>query len=156
MAPQANAAFRVSSTSKFGVIDPANSKVEHPFLKTATAAATAATAGQSAKVAASAADHKTRLTKSTGKLVDEAGKGRIGGPFTLTKDPAFLKERLAVFEAAAEKQKERHAAKPHEPITVTLPDGSVKEGTSWVTTPMDIAAAISKQLAKQVRVEQLL
>jgi threonyl-tRNA synthetase len=136
--------FRVSNTSKFGVIDPASSKVVHVTAKPADAAAPAA-AASGAK-----ADHKTRLTKSTGKLVDEAGKGRIGGPFTVTKDPTYLKDRLSVFAAAVERQKERHAAKPRVPITVTLPDGSTREGTSWVTTPMDIAAGISKQMAKTV------
>jgi len=30
---------------------------------------------------------------------------------------------------------------------VTLPDGNVKEGKKWETTPMDIAAQISKGLA---------
>eukprot|EP00953_Heterococcus_sp_UTEX-ZZ885_P032493 16968-Heterococcus_DN1.PRE.1 len=134
--------FRVSNTSKFGVIDPASSKVVHVTAKPADAAAPAAAAS------GGKADHKTRLTKSTGKLVDEAGKGRIGGPFTVTKDPAYLKDRLSVFAAAVERQKERHAAKPRVPITVTLPDGSTREGTSWVTTPMDIAAGISKQMSK--------
>lgn len=38
-------------------------------------------------------------------------------------------------------------AKPKEPITITLPDGSVKEGTAWVTTPYDIAAGIAQGLA---------
>lgn len=41
----------------------------------------------------------------------------------------------------------RHAAKPKEPITITLPDGSVKEGTAWVTTPYYIAAGIAQGLA---------
>ncbi len=38
-------------------------------------------------------------------------------------------------------------AKPKEAITITLPDGSVKEGTAWVTTPYDIAAGIAQGLA---------
>lgn len=41
----------------------------------------------------------------------------------------------------------RHAAKPKDPITITLPDGSMKEGTAWVTTPYDIAAGIAQGLA---------
>eukprot|EP00611_Tribonema_gayanum_P010835 TRINITY_DN20953_c0_g1_i1.p1 TRINITY_DN20953_c0_g1~~TRINITY_DN20953_c0_g1_i1.p1 ORF type:complete len:780 (+),score=275.37 TRINITY_DN20953_c0_g1_i1:107-2446(+) len=132
--------FKVNPTAKFTVLDPASSKVNHV---------------ESAAAAVSTADHKTRLTKSTGKLVDESAQGRIGGPFTVTKDPAFLKDRMAVFEAAAAKQQERHAAKPRVPITITLPDGSVREGISWQTTPMDIATAISKQLAKQIIVSEV-
>lgn len=42
----------------------------------------------------------------------------------------------------------RHwTAKAKEPITITLPDGSVKEGTAWVTSPYDIAAGIAQGLA---------
>lgn len=37
--------------------------------------------------------------------------------------------------------------KPKKAITITLPDGSVKAGTSWVTTPYDIAASIAQGLA---------
>lgn len=36
---------------------------------------------------------------------------------------------------------------PREPITITLPDGSTREGTSWETSPMSIALGISKGLA---------
>jgi hypothetical protein len=38
---------------------------------------------------------------------------------------------------------------PREPITVTLPDGSTKEGTSWESSPMSIALGISKSLAEK-------
>ncbi|KAJ1950786.1 threonyl-tRNA synthetase, partial [Linderina macrospora] len=39
---------------------------------------------------------------------------------------------------------------PREKIAITLPDGSQREGTSWETTPMDIANSISKSLAKRL------
>ncbi|KAJ2759477.1 threonyl-tRNA synthetase, partial [Coemansia nantahalensis] len=35
-------------------------------------------------------------------------------------------------------------------IAITLPDGSVREGLSWETTPMDIANGISKSLARRL------
>lgn len=41
------------------------------------------------------------------------------------------------------------AAAPREPITVTFPDGATKEGTSWETTPFQLALAISKSLAEK-------
>jgi hypothetical protein len=41
------------------------------------------------------------------------------------------------------------------PIAITLPDGSVKAGTKWVTTPLEVAAAISKQLAGAVVVAKV-
>lgn len=36
---------------------------------------------------------------------------------------------------------------PRESITITLPDGSTREGKSWETTPMSVALSISKGLA---------
>lgn len=40
--------------------------------------------------------------------------------------------------------------KPHDEITITLPDGAVKTGKRWETTPMMIAEGISKGLAQKV------
>ena len=37
------------------------------------------------------------------------------------------------------------------PVQVTLPDGGVREGVANVTTPLDIANAISTSLGKKVR-----
>lgn len=45
--------------------------------------------------------------------------------------------------------------KPRAPLAVTLPDGSVKEGTAWVTTPYDIAAGISQGLADSAIVAKI-
>ena len=39
---------------------------------------------------------------------------------------------------------------PKQPITVTLPDGKTKQGTSFETTPLDVAKMISSQLAKKI------
>ena len=44
---------------------------------------------------------------------------------------------------------------PQEPITVKLPDGNAKQGTSFVTTPLDIAKMISSQLAKKIIVAKV-
>ncbi len=33
---------------------------------------------------------------------------------------------------------------PHDPIKITMPDGAVKEGISFETSPFTIATAISK------------
>lgn len=38
---------------------------------------------------------------------------------------------------------------------VTLPDGKVKEGKKWVTSPMDIAKEISKSLAANALISQV-
>lgn len=41
-------------------------------------------------------------------------------------------------------------AQPRVPITITMPDGSIREGTAWETSPMDIAKSIAKSLAERV------
>ncbi|OAD07919.1 hypothetical protein MUCCIDRAFT_168698 [Mucor lusitanicus CBS 277.49] len=47
------------------------------------------------------------------------------------------------------------AQKPREPITITLPDGTQKEGTSWETTPMSIALGIAKSLAERTVISKV-
>ena len=45
--------------------------------------------------------------------------------------------------------------KERKSIEITLPDGNVREGTAWETSPMDIALAISKGLAEKVVVAKV-
>jgi threonyl-tRNA synthetase len=40
--------------------------------------------------------------------------------------------------------------KPREEIEITMPDGNKRKGTSWETSPMDIAKEISKSLSEKV------
>ena len=97
---------------------------------------------------------KTRLTKGTGQSI-KAGTGKIGGPFTLSENPAYLAERVKLYESFAAKRAAELEGKPKTPLTVTLPDGSVKEGTAWVTTPYEIAAGISQGLADSAIVAKI-
>ena len=69
--------------------------------------------------------------------------------------PEFLAERLALFQKLKTKFDAEIAAKPREPITITLGDGSVKPGTSWETTPAEIAKGISNSLFKRTVVAKL-
>jgi len=97
---------------------------------------------------------KTRLTKSTGQSIKQ-GSGKIGGPFTVSENPAYLQERLQLFESCAARRAAELESKPKTPLRVTLPDGSVKEGTAWVTTPYDIAVSISQGLADNTVVAKI-
>lgn len=47
------------------------------------------------------------------------------------------------------------AAQPRGEIDITLPDGSVKKGTSWETSPLDIAKQLSKSLADRVVISKV-
>jgi threonyl-tRNA synthetase len=44
---------------------------------------------------------------------------------------------------------------PQQAIKITLPDGNVKDGISFKTTPLDVAAMISKQFAEKVIVAKV-
>ena len=72
------------------------------------------------------------------------------------KAPFFAK-RVELFERyAARTAAELEAARARaEPIAITLPDGSLKAGIKWVTTPLDVAAGISKSLAGSVVVAKV-
>ena len=70
---------------------------------------------------AAARNQNSRATEGTKKTI--VAKGKIGGEFTITPNPPFLGERLAIFEKLKAKHEARVAAMPHEPITVVLPDG---------------------------------
>mmetsp|Transcript_49327 Transcript_49327/g.96772 ORF Transcript_49327/g.96772 Transcript_49327/m.96772 type:complete len:1017 (+) Transcript_49327:38-3088(+) len=94
-----------------------------------------------------------RAAEGTKHTLESSGK--IGGAFKMQADPEFLKSRAELCEKVAAKYRERVAAFPREPIKVTLPNGDVKEGVSWQTTPMDIAKAISNSLAKKVVVAEV-
>ncbi|TLD17561.1 uncharacterized protein PgNI_00470 [Pyricularia grisea] len=77
------------------------------------------------------------------------------GPLELDPPPSFLKDRLDLFERLRKEYDDEVAKKPREPITITMPDGSVKNGTAWETTPADIAKGISNSLFKRTVVARL-
>ncbi|XP_010533069.1 PREDICTED: threonine--tRNA ligase, mitochondrial 1-like [Tarenaya hassleriana] len=60
---------------------------------------------------------------------------------------AVIPKRIKLFEQIQALQLEQLQSLPQDPIKITLPDGSVREGKRWATTPMDIALGISKGLA---------
>lgn len=79
--------------------------------------------------------------------------GHIGGDFKVTANPAFLDTRSAYFDTLWAVQEASIAsiqASNGQTIKVTLPDGSVKEGVAFKTSPYDIAKAISTGLADSI------
>ena len=73
----------------------------------------------------------------------------------MTPPPAYLQHRMDLFDELKKKHDADLASRPREPITVTLPDGSVKEGTSYETSPMDIARNIAKSLADKAVIAEV-
>lgn len=77
------------------------------------------------------------------------------GPLEMKPAPEFLQRRLELFDRLKKRQDEEIAKQPREPITITMPDGSIKAGTSFETTPADIAKGISNSLFKRTVVARL-
>ncbi|EMD37085.1 hypothetical protein CERSUDRAFT_84103 [Gelatoporia subvermispora B] len=73
-----------------------------------------------------------------------------GQPLELQPPPEFFDHRIKIFEKLKAEYDEWVKAQPREEIDITLPDGSVRKGKSWETSPMDVAKEISKGLADRI------
>ncbi len=95
-------------------------------------------------------EKKQKVKKAKG-----GDSGEDTGPLELSPSAPFLDERLSLYEKLKAKYSAEIAAKPRAPITITLADGSIKQGTSWETTPGEIAKSISNSLYKRTVVAKL-
>jgi threonyl-tRNA synthetase len=68
------------------------------------------------------------------------------GPDELPEPPAYFEHRIRLFDRLKAEYDAEVAAKPREKITITFPDGKTTEGTSWQTSPAEIARNLSKSL----------
>ena len=66
-----------------------------------------------------------------------------------------IQTRLEKFTALYKIQSEKIAALPSREIDITLPDGKIIKGTSFRTTPLEIATNISNKLAERVVVARV-
>ena len=88
---------------------------------------------------------------------DKKAKGGSAGgmPLEFEPRPAFFQARIDMFERIKAEQDSARAAAERKPITITMPDGSTREGLSWETSPMDIARAISKSLSERIVISKV-
>jgi threonyl-tRNA synthetase len=77
------------------------------------------------------------------------------GPLEMQPAPAFLRERLDLFDRLYQEQQEELAKKPRDDILITMPDGTVKPGKAYETTPAEIAKGISNSLYKRTVVARI-
>ncbi len=97
----------------------------------------------SSEAKASGKGNKKKEKKS--KAAPDAAAGSY--PVELEPWPAYIQERLDLFDKLKAEADAELAAKERTPIKVTLPDGKVVDGKAWETTPYSIAAGISQGLA---------
>ncbi|KAF8424078.1 hypothetical protein EV426DRAFT_600484 [Tirmania nivea] len=93
---------------------------------------------------------KAKKDKKGGAAASDATDATEATPLELEPPPAYIAHRIQLFESLKADYDKEVAAKPHEEITITLPDGATKIGKSWETSPMSIAMGISKGLAENV------
>jgi threonyl-tRNA synthetase len=97
--------------------------------------------------AADAKRDKSRANKEAGDRM--ASTGLIGGPFQPSTSPAFVETRTAVFERLWAEREAAKATLPEQAISITLPNGDVKSGMAFKTTPLEIAlGALEMQNSK--------
>merc|ERR1719348_1595797 len=91
---------------------------------------------------------KKKAIKKAKAKTKESGDGKAALPMEMDPPPAFIAQRLEIWDRLKKERDEWVAAQERTPIKVTLPDGAVKEGKSWQTTPYSVAASISQGLAE--------
>nr|KYP66188.1 hypothetical protein KK1_012472 [Cajanus cajan] len=75
------------------------------------------------------------------------------------KDEAYLQaaipKRVRLFETIQAEQRTQRLSLSPDPIKVSLPDGNVKEAKKWLSTPLDVAREISKNLANNALIAKV-
>lgn len=76
-------------------------------------------------------------------------------PLELTPPPDYFATRNALFDKRKAEQDAWKAEQPREKIVITLENGSTKDGTSWETSPSQIARDISKSLFERTVIARI-
>ncbi|EJD47876.1 threonyl-tRNA synthetase [Auricularia subglabra TFB-10046 SS5] len=84
--------------------------------------------------------------KSKSKGAPAAGAASL----ELSPRPEFFDHRIQMFDRLKAEYEEWAKAQPRQEITIEMPDSSQRKGTSWQTSPMDVAKEISKSLSERV------
>ncbi|KAN0136810.1 threonyl-tRNA synthetase [Lactarius tabidus] len=98
---------------------------------------------QIAKNALAKAPKSQKVNKPNAELASQY-------PLELQPPPDFFDHRIRIFEDLKAEYDDLVRVKPRQEITITLPDGAERKGTSWETSPLDVAKGISKSLAEKL------
>lgn len=89
-------------------------------------------------------------TKKLKEKKDKAAAAASQYPLELQPLPDYIDHRIKMFEELQQEYTQFVKAQPREEITITMPDGSQRKGTSWETSPMDVAKEVSKSLSERI------
>lgn len=95
---------------------------------------------------------KPRAEKKEKKASQASGSSY---PLEVSPQPEYIAHRIKMFEELKAKYDAWVAEQPSKSIKITLLDGRVIEGTSWNTTPMEIAKEISNSLADRLVISKV-
>ncbi|CCG82579.1 Threonyl-tRNA synthetase [Taphrina deformans PYCC 5710] len=90
---------------------------------------------------------QAKIAKQDKKAKKTDGDAAVKAPLELDPKPEYMAHRIALFDKLKAEQDDIAAKSERKRITITLPDGATKIGTSWETTPMSVALEISQGLA---------
>lgn len=91
---------------------------------------------------------KAQQAKKDKKQKD--GASSSSRPVEMNPLPEYFAHRSALFDKLKAEQDAERASKPRTEITITMPDGSTRQGTAWETSPLDVAKEISKSLSERI------
>lgn len=93
--------------------------------------------------------------KQAGKKDKKAKSGGAASGDELTPPPPFIQERIDLFDRLRAEYDAEVAKKPRERINILLDNDRIEIGTSWETTPAEIARSISKSLFERMVVAEV-
>ncbi|KAL6940416.1 threonyl-tRNA synthetase [Hanseniaspora vineae] len=94
-------------------------------------------------------DQKPKVNKKEKKAKKAVASGALTSSLYLDPEPKFIQDRIDFFCELKAKYDANVASKPRVPIKIVLKDGSIKEATSWETSPLDIAQGIAKSFSER-------
>ncbi|GAP93073.1 putative threonyl-tRNA synthetase [Rosellinia necatrix] len=89
------------------------------------------------------------VVREAAKPKEANGKAASLEALKLEARPEFIRHRLEIFDSLSREYAKELASKPRESIVITLPDGTTKTGTSWETSPANIAGSIAKSMLER-------
>ncbi|KAF8314414.1 tars protein [Clavulina sp. PMI_390] len=121
--------------------EPASSMSSAPHPVSSTA--------QEARVSPEDPKGAVNATKPKKEKKDKAAAGDKA-PLEMSPPPEYFAHRIKMWNELKAEQDEFYKKQPRQEIEITMPDGSKRKGTSWETSPMDIAKEISSSLSQRV------
>ena len=97
---------------------------------------------------------QARANKEHGDRIKSGGL--IGGSFELNKQASYQQERITVFDRLWAKNQQELSQRDDIAIAISLPDGNIKQGVAFKTSPYDIALSISKGLADSIVIAKII